>query len=133
MPKLFAPGAHVVLIQAIVGGVAGRHRRVLFGRFSDALFSLERPAPVRLVLCRSRRRLSHSGTDWSYFITMKIIAIVLAIVFFVVGILYGLGKINLFTQSGPEHAHHVTHLIVLWFLALLCLDLGALPEPPTRY
>ncbi|HEY5425006.1 MAG TPA: hypothetical protein VIJ77_00500 [Candidatus Tumulicola sp.] len=64
---------------------------------------------------------------------MRILAIVLAIVLFVVGILYGLGKINLFTQSGPEHAHHVTHLIVLWFLALLCLIWARFQSTPTRY
>jgi hypothetical protein len=52
---------------------------------------------------------------------MKVLAIALAIVFFVLGILYGLGKINAFTQSGAGHTHHVTHLVVLWALALLCL------------
>ena len=52
---------------------------------------------------------------------MRVIADLLAIVFFVFGILYGLGKINLFTESGAGHAHHITHLVVLWVLALLCL------------
>ena len=52
---------------------------------------------------------------------MKAIALVLAAAFFIVGILYGLGKINLFTVSGPGHEHHITHLIVCWVLALLCL------------
>ncbi len=52
---------------------------------------------------------------------MRVIAIALAVVFFVLGILYGLGKINWFTQSGAQHAHHVTHLVVLWVLALLCV------------
>lgn len=52
---------------------------------------------------------------------MRVIAIVLAVVFFVLGILYGMGKIDLFTQSGAGHAHHLTHLVVLWVLALLCL------------
>jgi hypothetical protein len=52
---------------------------------------------------------------------MRVVAIALAIIFFVLGILYGLGKINLFTQSGVQHAHHITHLVVLWVLALLCL------------
>jgi hypothetical protein len=52
---------------------------------------------------------------------MRVVALVLAVVFFVLGILYGLGKINFFTASGAAHAHHVTHLVVLWFLALLCL------------
>lgn len=52
---------------------------------------------------------------------MKPIAIALAIVFFVLGILYGLGILNAFTHSGVLHAHHITHLVVLWILALLCL------------
>jgi hypothetical protein len=52
---------------------------------------------------------------------MKAVAIALAVVFFVLGILYGIGKINFLTESGPGHAHHVTHLIILWVLALLCL------------
>ncbi|MBV8531651.1 MAG: hypothetical protein JO104_10065 [Candidatus Eremiobacteraeota bacterium] len=52
---------------------------------------------------------------------MRVVAIVLAVIFFVAGILYGMGKINLFTQSGAAHAHHLTHLVVLWALALLCL------------
>lgn len=52
---------------------------------------------------------------------MRVIAYLLAVVFFVLGILYGLGKLNLFTESGAGHAHHITHLIVLWVLALLCL------------
>ncbi len=52
---------------------------------------------------------------------MRVVALVLAVAFFVLGILYGLGKIDTFTASGAGHAHHVTHLVVLWFLALLCL------------
>ena len=52
---------------------------------------------------------------------MRIIAVALAVVFFVAGILYGLGKINWLTESGPTHTHHITHLVVLWVLALLCL------------
>jgi hypothetical protein len=52
---------------------------------------------------------------------MRVIAMVLAVVFFVLGILYGMGKVNLFTQSGAGHAHHITHLVVLWVLSLLCL------------
>ena len=52
---------------------------------------------------------------------MRVIALGLAIIFFVLGILYGLGKINLFTQSGAQHQHHFTHLVILWALALLCL------------
>lgn len=52
---------------------------------------------------------------------MRVVAIALAIIFFVLGILYGMGKVNFFTQSGAQHAHHITHLVVLWVLALLCL------------
>ncbi|HVN68196.1 MAG TPA: hypothetical protein VMU38_00885 [Candidatus Binatia bacterium] len=52
---------------------------------------------------------------------MRVVAIVLAVVFFVAGILYGMGRLNLFTESGTAHPHHVTHLVVLWTLALLCL------------
>ncbi|HUY41231.1 MAG TPA: hypothetical protein VMV82_06650 [Candidatus Dormibacteraeota bacterium] len=52
---------------------------------------------------------------------MKALALVLALAFFILGILYGMGIINVFTKSGAAHAHHVTHLVVLWVLALLCL------------
>ena len=52
---------------------------------------------------------------------MRVIALVLAVFFFVLGILYGMGRINLFTQSGGAHAHHITHLVICWVLALLCL------------
>jgi formate hydrogenlyase subunit 4 len=52
---------------------------------------------------------------------VKAVAVILALVFFVLGLLYGLGKINYFTNSGAEHTHHITHLVVLWVLALLCL------------
>jgi hypothetical protein len=51
---------------------------------------------------------------------LRVIAIVLAVVFFVLGILYGLGTINFFVASGAGHPH-VKHLVVLWILALLCL------------
>jgi hypothetical protein len=52
---------------------------------------------------------------------MRVIALTLAVLFFIAGILYGLGKINLFTESGAAHTHHITHLVVLWVLALLCV------------
>lgn len=52
---------------------------------------------------------------------MRVIALTLAVIFFVLGILYGLGKINLFTESGGAHQHHITHLVILWVLALLCV------------
>lgn len=63
---------------------------------------------------------------------MRVIAIALAVIFFIVGILYGMGKINLFTQSGAEHAHHVTHLVVAWILALLCLIWARFQSAPSR-
>lgn len=63
---------------------------------------------------------------------MRVIAIVLAIVFFVLGILYGMGKISWFTESGARHAHHITHLVILWFLALLCLIWARFQSAPAR-
>jgi membrane associated rhomboid family serine protease len=64
---------------------------------------------------------------------MKTIALILAVVFFVLGILYGMGKINVFTESGTAHAHHVTHLIVAWVLALLCLIWARFQSSPARH
>jgi hypothetical protein len=63
---------------------------------------------------------------------MRVIAIALAIIFFIVGILYGIGKINVFTQSGTGHEHHVTHLVVAWVLALLCLIWARFQSAPSR-
>jgi hypothetical protein len=63
---------------------------------------------------------------------MRAIAIVLAVVFFVLGILYGLGTINLFTQSGAAHPHHITHLVILWVLSLLCLIWARFQSAPAR-
>jgi formate hydrogenlyase subunit 4 len=63
---------------------------------------------------------------------MRVIAILLAIVFFVLGILYGLGKVNAFTESGAQHPHHVTHMVVLWALALLCLIWARFQSAPRR-
>jgi len=63
---------------------------------------------------------------------MRAIALVLAAIFFVSGILYGLGTINLFTQSGAAHPHHITHLVILWVLALLCLIWARFQSAPER-
>jgi len=52
---------------------------------------------------------------------MKALALLLAIAFLIIGVLYGMGTINFFTKSGAEHAHHMSHLIISWVLALLCL------------
>lgn len=63
---------------------------------------------------------------------MKALALFLAVVFFVIGILYGIGAINLFTRSGAAHTHHVTHLVVAWVLALLCLIWARFAGQPAR-
>jgi hypothetical protein len=63
---------------------------------------------------------------------VKAVAVLLAVVFFALGALYGLGKINWFTQSGAEHSHHITHLVVLWVLALLCLVWARFQNAPAR-
>lgn len=63
---------------------------------------------------------------------MKVLAMVLAIVFFVLGILYGMGTINLFTESGAGHTHHVSHLVICWVLALLCLIWARFQAAPRR-
>jgi hypothetical protein len=52
---------------------------------------------------------------------VKALALLLAVVFFVLGILYGLGTINVLTKSGTTHAHHISHLVVCWVIALLAL------------
>jgi hypothetical protein len=64
---------------------------------------------------------------------VKNIALLLALAFFVIGILYGLGKINWFTESGAAHPHHITHLIVAWVLAFLCLIWARFQTAPSRY
>ena len=63
---------------------------------------------------------------------MNVLAYALAAVFFVLGLLYGLGKINFLTSSGGAHAHHITHLVVLWVLALLCLIFARFQSAPSR-
>lgn len=63
---------------------------------------------------------------------MRTLAFLLAIFFFVIGILYGMGKVNWFTESGTTHPHHFTHLIVAWFLALLCLIWARFQSAPSR-
>jgi hypothetical protein len=63
---------------------------------------------------------------------VKLLALVLAAAFFVLGILYGLGTINVFTKSGTEHAHHVSHLVICWVLALLCMIWYRFQSAPSR-
>ena len=63
---------------------------------------------------------------------MRVIALLLAAVFFVLGILYGLGKVNFFTESGSAHAHHITHLVICWVLALLALIWARFQVSPAR-
>jgi hypothetical protein len=63
---------------------------------------------------------------------MRVLAVVLAVVLGIIGVLYGLGTINWFTQSGSTHGHHVTHLVVAWALALLCLIWARFQSAPRR-
>ena len=63
---------------------------------------------------------------------MKAVALILAFVFFVLGILYWMGTINFFTRSGAGHEHHTTHLIACWALALLCLIWARFQGTPAR-
>ncbi len=50
---------------------------------------------------------------------MKALALILVVVFFVLGLLYALGVIQVFTSAG--HGHHIKHLILFWGLAVLSL------------
>jgi hypothetical protein len=52
---------------------------------------------------------------------VKALALLLAVVFFIIGLLYGLGKIEFLTKSGEAHSHHISHLVVCWIIALLAL------------
>jgi len=63
---------------------------------------------------------------------MRVVALLLAVVFFVLGILYGLGRVNFFTESGGAHAHHITHLVLCWVLALLALIWARFSGSPAR-
>ncbi len=63
---------------------------------------------------------------------MKALAYVLALVFFVLGILYGMGKIEFLTRSGTAHPSHVSHLILCWVIALLCLIWARFQGAPAR-
>jgi hypothetical protein len=63
---------------------------------------------------------------------MRVIALFLAVAFFVLGILYGLGTVNFFTESGNAHAHHITHLVICWVLALLALIWARFQSAPAR-
>ncbi|MHB1550399.1 MAG: hypothetical protein ACYDG0_00705 [Vulcanimicrobiaceae bacterium] len=61
---------------------------------------------------------------------MKILAIVLAVALFVLGLLYGLGIVNVLTSAG--HGHHIKHLILLWVLAVLALIWARFQSAPSR-
>jgi hypothetical protein len=63
---------------------------------------------------------------------MKVIAYILAVALFVLGILYYFGKVNWFTESGAGHPHHMTHLIICWVLALLALIWARFTGSPAR-
>lgn len=63
---------------------------------------------------------------------MKPLAYLLALIFFILGVLYGLGKINFLTESGATHHSHVSHLILCWVIALLCLIWARFQNAPRR-
>ncbi len=64
---------------------------------------------------------------------MRVIAMVLAIVFFVVGILYGLGKINCVHGIRSDRTRITLRTSsCFWVLALLVRDLGAVSERARR-
>ena len=58
---------------------------------------------------------------------MKPLALLLAVAFFIIGLLYGFGILNLFAKAAD--VHHVKHLIVCWILALLCLVWSRFQSP----
>lgn len=64
---------------------------------------------------------------------MRVVAVGLAVIFFVLGILYGMGKINFLTESGAGHAHHISHLVVCWVLALLALIWARFQSAPPSH
>lgn len=59
---------------------------------------------------------------------MKTLALLLAAVFFILGLLYGMGTIQFLTHSGA--GHHYKHLILLWILALLCMIWARFQKAP---
>ena len=63
---------------------------------------------------------------------MRVLALVLAVAFFILGILYWMGTINFLTESGAGHAHHASHLVICWALALLCLIWARFQTAPRR-
>jgi len=50
---------------------------------------------------------------------LPIALVVLAAICAVIGVLYGIGTIQVFTSTGQ--GHHTTHLILFIILAVLCL------------
>jgi hypothetical protein len=64
---------------------------------------------------------------------LKALALLLAVIFFIIGLLYGLGRINFLTESGTAHAHHVSHMVVAWVIAILCLIWYRFQGSPRRY
>lgn len=50
---------------------------------------------------------------------MKALALALAVIFFIVGLAYAMGWLQLFTSEASPH--HVKHAIVFWVLAFLGL------------
>ena len=62
---------------------------------------------------------------------MRVIALLLALALFVLGVLYGMGKVAWFTESGAAQPH-IKHMIVLWVLAFLCLIWARFQAAPKR-
>ena len=123
---LVAPGAHVVLLQAIVGGVVAAVAAYLSVAFLMRYFKSNDLRPfgwyclIVGVVCFI---LSKRGL-----LIVKPLALLLALAFFVLGVLYGLGTINFFTKSGTEHSppHHAFGVVLGACAALP--DLVPLPE-----
>lgn len=53
---------------------------------------------------------------------MKSLPVVLAVIFFILGLLYGLGVVHWF--ANPAHPHHWSHLVLFFVLGALCLVWG---------
>ena len=116
IPKLTAPGAHVVLLQAVLGGVVAAIAAYASVAFLTRYFKSNdlRPFGWYCLL---------AGVACFILTRMGVLTckppLLLAVAFFIIGLLYGLGILNLFAKAGD--VHHIKHLIVCWILALLCL------------
>src|SRR5581483_4754768 len=94
------------------GGRSARgYHRLRVGRLSHALVPAQRPRSVRVVLHARRRRLVRSLRHESH--RMKPLALILAVVFIIIAILYWVGHTPL--------GQHTKHGILFFVLFLLCL------------